>query len=107
MRPWRGYDSSDRLAGRGQRGAVAPAGVRCEVGEPAYRAQQLSQHYFVRHTTDPADMTDLPAASRERLTGALLPQLLTPVREAICDGGDTVKTVWRGHDGVLIESVLM
>jgi 23S rRNA (adenine2503-C2)-methyltransferase len=33
--------------------------------------------------------------------------LLTPVRELICDDGDTVKTVWRGHDGVLIESVVM
>jgi 23S rRNA (adenine2503-C2)-methyltransferase len=78
-----------------------------ELGEPAYRAQQLSQHYFVRRTTDPAAMTDLPAASRGRLVESLLPALLTPVREEICDGGDTVKTVWRGHDGVLIESVLM
>jgi 23S rRNA (adenine2503-C2)-methyltransferase len=78
-----------------------------ELGEPAYRAQQLAQHYFVRHTTDPDAMTDLPAASRSRLADALLPALLTPVRELICDGGDTVKTVWRGHDGVLIESVLM
>jgi 23S rRNA (adenine2503-C2)-methyltransferase len=78
-----------------------------ELGEPAYRAQQLAQHYFVRHTTDPDAMTDLPAAARSRLAEALLPPLLTPVRELVCDGGDTVKTVWRGHDGVLIESVLM
>ena len=52
-----------------------------ELGEPAYRAQQLSQHYFVRHTTDPEAMTDLPAASRARLVDSLLPPLLTPVRE--------------------------
>ncbi len=78
-----------------------------ELGEPAYRAQQLANHYFVRHTTDPQAMTDLPAGSRSVLTEALLPPLLTPVRELICDGGDTVKTVWQGHDGVLIESVLM
>jgi 23S rRNA (adenine2503-C2)-methyltransferase len=77
------------------------------MGEPAYRAAQLSTHYFVRHTTDPAAMTDLPAAGRARLADALLPPLLTPVREAICDNGGTVKSVWRGHDGVLIESVLM
>jgi 23S rRNA (adenine2503-C2)-methyltransferase len=81
--------------------------VVAELGEPAYRAQQLSQHYFVRHTSDPEAMTDLPAAGRARLAGALLPRLLTGVREAICDDGDTVKTVWRAHDGVLIESVLM
>ncbi len=78
-----------------------------ELGLPAYRAQQLSQHYFVRHTTDPDAMTDIPAAARTTLAEALLPSLLTPVRELICDDGDTVKTVWRGHDGVLIESVLM
>ncbi len=78
-----------------------------ELGEPAYRAQQLAQHYFVRHTTDPGAMTNLPADRRDRLVAEFLPTLLTPVREAICDDGDTVKTVWRGHDGVLIESVLM
>jgi 23S rRNA (adenine2503-C2)-methyltransferase len=81
--------------------------VVAELGEPAYRAQQLAQHYFVRHTTDPDAMTDLPAGVRAALASELLPRLLTPVREAICDAGDTVKTVWRGHDGVLIESVLM
>src|SRR5664279_329995 len=81
--------------------------VVAKFGEPAYRAQQLAQHYFVRHTTDPDAMTDLPASVRATLAAEFLPQLLTPVREAICDDGDTVKTVWRGHDGVLIESVLM
>jgi 23S rRNA (adenine2503-C2)-methyltransferase len=52
-------------------------------------------------------MTDLPAASRERLTGAMLPPLLTPVRELACDDGATRKTLWRLHDGSLVESVLM
>jgi 23S rRNA (adenine2503-C2)-methyltransferase len=31
-----------------------------ELGLPAYRAGQLSQHYFARLTDDPAAMTDLP-----------------------------------------------
>jgi 23S rRNA (adenine2503-C2)-methyltransferase len=52
-------------------------------------------------------MTDLPAASRLRLTGDLLPTLLTPVREMACDDGATRKTLWRLHDGSLVESVLM
>jgi 23S rRNA (adenine2503-C2)-methyltransferase len=56
---------------------------------------------------DPAAMTDLPSGSRERLAGALLPTLLTPVRELACDGGATRKTLWRLHDGALVESVLM
>jgi 23S rRNA (adenine2503-C2)-methyltransferase len=52
-------------------------------------------------------MTDLPAALRDRLAAALLPELVRPVREQACDGGATRKTLWVGHDGVRAESVLM
>src|SRR6185369_14237712 len=38
---------------------------------------------------------------------ALLPPLVTPITERTCDGGTTRKTLWRGHDGTLAESVLM
>jgi 23S rRNA (adenine2503-C2)-methyltransferase len=87
------------LAGR--RAAVAA------LGEPAFRAGQLSTHYFGRLVRDVDAMTDLPAASRARLAGDLLPPLLTPVRELACDGGATRKVLWRLHDGALVESVLM
>jgi 23S rRNA (adenine2503-C2)-methyltransferase len=76
-------------------------------GEPAYRADQISRHYFGRTVTDPAEMTDLPAASRDRLTEVLLPPLLTEVRTQECDDGETRKTLWRLHDGALVESVFM
>ncbi|HUD76559.1 MAG TPA: 23S rRNA (adenine(2503)-C(2))-methyltransferase RlmN [Streptosporangiaceae bacterium] len=85
----------------GRRAAVA------EIGQPAFRADQLSRHYFSRLTDDPADMTDLPAAVRAELAGALLPPLLTAQRELECDGGTTRKTLWRAFDGALVESVLM
>src|SRR3978361_605041 len=52
-------------------------------------------------------MTDLPAAARETLTEALLPGLLTVVRHQTADNGRTRKTLWRLHDGALVESVLM
>ncbi len=78
-----------------------------ELGLPAYRADQLSRHYFARLTDDPADMTDLPAPARNQLARALLPPLLTAERELDCDGGKTRKTVWRALDGALVESVLM
>ena len=84
-----------------------PPGRRRRLGEQAFRAGQLSRHYFGRLVRDPAAMTDLPAATRERITAALLPTLLTPVRELACDGGATRKTLWRLHDGALVESVLM
>ncbi|MGP4027988.1 23S rRNA (adenine(2503)-C(2))-methyltransferase RlmN [Actinomadura sp. 3N407] len=78
-----------------------------ELGEKPFRADQLSRHYFARLVDDPAKMTDLPAAVRERLVSELLPSLLTPVREMDCDDGTTLKTVWKAFDGVLFESVLM
>ena len=78
-----------------------------DLGEPAFRADQLSRHYFARLTDDPAEMTDLPADLRESLAEALLPALLTAQREQECDGGTTRKTLWRAFDGALLESVLM
>lgn len=78
-----------------------------ELGEPAFRAKQLSTHYFGRLVRDPVAMTDLPAAVRDRLAAALLPTLLTPVREMVCDDGATRKALWRLHDGSFVESVLM
>ncbi len=74
------------------------------LGEKAFRAEQLSRHYFAGRT--PEQMTDLGPTVVERLAG-LLPALLTPVRAVDTDRGDTVKTLWRGHDGTLVESVLM
>jgi 23S rRNA (adenine2503-C2)-methyltransferase len=76
-------------------------------GQPAYRADQISRHYFGRTVTDPAAMTDLPATGRMALVDALLPPLLTPVRTLECDAGETRKTVWRLHDGATVESVFM
>jgi 23S rRNA (adenine2503-C2)-methyltransferase len=77
------------------------------LGEKPLRAKQLSHHYFARLSADPAAMTDIPAASRETLVGELLPPLLTTIRHIACDDGSTRKTLWRAHDGTLLESVLM
>ncbi|WP_167050702.1 23S rRNA (adenine(2503)-C(2))-methyltransferase RlmN [Salinibacterium sp. ZJ77] len=78
-----------------------------ELGLPAFRAKQLSTHYFTHYTTDPAEMTDLPASGREELVATMLPPLLTEVRRLKTDNGDTIKFLWRLFDGALVESVLM
>ena len=78
-----------------------------DLGEPSFRAVQLSKHFFGRYTEHPDDMTDLPRTSRAALAGALLPALLTAERELSCDDGTTRKTLWRAFDGALVESVLM
>jgi 23S rRNA (adenine2503-C2)-methyltransferase len=77
------------------------------LGQPPFRASQLSRHFFGRYTDRPGEMSDLPLAARDPLTQALLPRLLTPERELACDGGTTRKTLWRTFDGALVESVLM
>ncbi|HEV8056014.1 MAG TPA: 23S rRNA (adenine(2503)-C(2))-methyltransferase RlmN [Nocardioidaceae bacterium] len=77
------------------------------LGQPGFRARQLSTHYFSRLVDNPAQMTDLPAASRDAMVEDLLPRLLRPVRTLACDDGTTVKTLWRLCDGALVESVLM
>ncbi|HEY8588980.1 MAG TPA: 23S rRNA (adenine(2503)-C(2))-methyltransferase RlmN [Naasia sp.] len=78
-----------------------------ELGMPAYRARQIATHYFTHFTSDPADMTDLPAAGREELVHGLLPPLMTELRRFATDRGDTIKFLWKLHDGALVESVLM
>ena len=86
---------------RGRKAALKEAGL------PAFRADQLSRHYFTRFTRDAADMTDLPADGRDRLVADLLPDLIREVRALRADGGRTVKHLWELHDGVRVESVLM
>ncbi|MGW6917705.1 23S rRNA (adenine(2503)-C(2))-methyltransferase RlmN [Kitasatospora sp. NPDC054939] len=78
-----------------------------ELGEQAFRAKQLSNHYFGRISNDPESWTDIPAASRGRLTEGLLPELMSVVRHVSCDDDTTRKTLWKLFDGTLVESVLM
>ena len=78
-----------------------------ELGLKGFRADQLSRQWFGRLNDQPDTWTDIPAAERTVLADALAPQLLTPIRTLTADDGQTVKTVWRLFDGVLVESVLM
>ncbi len=78
-----------------------------ELGLPAFRADQVSRHWYGRLSNEPADWTDLSAPAREQIRAALLPELMTAIRRLSCDQGTTVKSVWKLHDGALVESVLM
>jgi 23S rRNA (adenine2503-C2)-methyltransferase len=78
-----------------------------EAGIPAYRADQVSRHWFGHLSDDSTEWTDIPDATASDIKEKFLPNLLTPVRNLDCDNGTTVKTVWRLHDGSLVESVLM
>ena len=78
-----------------------------DIGLPAFRAKQLSKHYFEHFTTDPDDMTDLPKGDRSALVERFFPTLLTKVSQQSADQGMTQKFLWRLFDGSLVESVLM
>ena len=73
--------------------------------QPGYRVDQLWQGLY-RDLADPADITTLPAALRQRLADSL-PSGLTEDTRSVGDGGETIKWLWRLGDGSLIETVLM
>jgi len=77
-----------------------------ELGEPGYRADQLHA-WLVRGVDDPAEMTDLPVALRERLSGRFAPARPDLVAHTVADEGHTHKLLLRFPDGEAIETVLM
>ena len=77
------------------------------LGLPAFRANQISTHYFTHYNDDPESWSDIPHGMRELISSEFLPQLITLVRSITCDNGKTRKDLWRLQDGVLVESVLM
>jgi 23S rRNA (adenine2503-C2)-methyltransferase len=74
-------------------------------GEPAYRLRQVWDGLYKR-ARRPAEMTDLPAALRQRLEEAL-PPALEETSRLVADGGDTVKWLFTLSDGARVETVLM
>lgn len=78
-----------------------------KLGLPRFRADQISRHVFDRLEVDANTFTDLPAAMRADLGAQLFPTLLEQVTRRTTDDGSTVKTLWKLHDGSLLESVLM
>lgn len=78
-----------------------------ELGLPAFRANQVANHYFTHLNSAPDTWSDIPAGLRDTLSELFIPKLIELVRSVTCDGGMTRKDLWRLHDGVLVESVLM
>ncbi|MGN6258662.1 MAG: 23S rRNA (adenine(2503)-C(2))-methyltransferase RlmN [Solirubrobacterales bacterium] len=73
--------------------------------EPSYRAEQVWE-WVTRGARSYEEMTNLPAALRERLAAEVPLSTLTVAAEAKSDDG-TVKTLFHTADGRPIEAVLM
>ena len=78
-----------------------------ELGFPGYRASQIATHYFSHLSNDPQLWSDIPSDSRQGIADALTPKLIELVTTRTTDNGMTRKDLWKLHDGVLVESVLM
>lgn len=78
-----------------------------KLGLPKFRADQISRHVFDRLEDDVDNFSDVPAAIRGDLGEQLFPNLLDQVTHRSTDDGTTIKTLWKLHDGSLLESVLM
>ena len=78
-----------------------------DLGIPAFRANQVATHYFSHLSDNPEEWSDIPADQRQQLAELFTPKLIELVRSITCDDGMTRKDLWKLHDGVLVESVLM
>jgi 23S rRNA (adenine2503-C2)-methyltransferase len=74
-------------------------------GEANYRVEQVWRGLY-EQLADPGELTTLPKALRTRLD-VEMPAALAPAAESVSDDGETVKWLWRLHDGAHVETVLM
>ncbi len=76
-------------------------------GEPAYRLKQLLEWLYARYAASFDEMTNLPAALRERLAGQFAIGGLRAVERQVSTDGQTEKLLFECADGEGVESVLM
>lgn len=74
-----------------------------ELGMPRFAAGQIARWLYVRHTEDPARMTDLAAIHRARLAQRFRPVLRAPEKVSVSADG-TKKYLFRTSQGAFIES---
>jgi 23S rRNA (adenine2503-C2)-methyltransferase len=78
-----------------------------ELGEPAFRAQQIWSWLYQHYVADFDSMTNLPKSLRERLVQIARLDVLQPVSEMNSNDGQTTKVLFQLPDGQLIETVRM
>jgi 23S rRNA (adenine2503-C2)-methyltransferase len=75
--------------------------------EPAYRAKQIWQGLYQHFWNAPERFTSLPKSLREKLASNLRWDALNPDLKLASSDHQTIKTLFKLHDGKVIEAVLM
>ncbi len=78
-----------------------------ELGEPAYRGRQIFGWLYQRRVRSFADMTDLPAAFREKLSGAATLGGLVEALRTPPTADQAVKFLFQLEDGLRVEAVYL
>lgn len=76
-------------------------------GEPAYHARQIWQGLYQHFWNAPSQFTNLPTSLRTKLAESLCFDALAPTKSVESKDGQTRKTLFKLHDGLHIETVLM
>jgi 23S rRNA (adenine2503-C2)-methyltransferase len=101
-----GEGGADLLALRPERLREELLPLLADVGEPEYRARQVSGWVFDRLAVSFDEMTDLPLALRQEMDRHFVLDPLDLSVEALSRDG-TVKHLWKLLDGEQVESVLI
>jgi 23S rRNA (adenine2503-C2)-methyltransferase len=75
--------------------------------EPSYRAKQIWQGLYQHFYNSPSQFTTLSKNLREKMSAEFELEGLAPVRVQDSTDGQTRKTLFKLHDGYVIEAVLM
>ncbi|MBI5935534.1 MAG: 23S rRNA (adenine(2503)-C(2))-methyltransferase RlmN [Chloroflexi bacterium] len=75
--------------------------------EPAYRAKQTWEGLYRHFWNAPEEFTSLSKPLREKLAANLQFAPLSPISQMASSDKQTIKTLFRLHDGQVIETVLM
>ena len=83
------------------------ASLLAEWGEPSFRARQVWQGLYQHFYNSPDQFTNLSLSLRAKLAENLHFEALTPISQLASRDGNTIKTLFRLHDDLAIEAVLM
>ena len=78
-----------------------------EIGEPAYRADQILKWAYQKMAGSFEEMTDIPLALRQKLESAAVLYTFKPLDKRVSGDGQTLKMLFQLDDGKTLESTLM